>query len=171
MSKGKDTRSRETGQSIKLEVVDSGRVRDDAEEAAVSEDQKAEMAAAAIREAIEQQAREDEKPHSSSFTLRQILGGDFLSAKLMRQNIGLILVVVVFLLVSISNRYSVQKKLVEIDKLNTQLHDAKYRALSTGSQLTERTRQRYVLDALRHSKDSVLKQPDHPPFKVQVPEE
>lgn len=171
MGKSKDMLELEAGRSVELEIVDGAHAGETVAEAPLTEDQRAEQAAAAIQEAIEQQAREDERPHSSSFTLRQILGGDYLSAGLLRKNIVLILLIAAVFVVSISNRYSVQKKLIEIDKLNTQLRDAKYRALSTGSQLTERTRQRYVLEALRNSKDSVLKEPEHPPFKVLVPEE
>ena len=59
----------------------------------------------------------------------------------------------------------------EINRLEAKLKDAKYRALSTGSKYTEKTRLSFVLQALRNSKDSVLKIPDQPPYKIQVPEE
>ena len=82
-----------------------------------------------LKAAIAEQAREDEQPQSSNFTLRKILGGDILSAHILRNNIWLIIVIVGFIIVYISNRDSVQKYLLEIDKLNTELEDAKYRAL------------------------------------------
>ena len=44
-----------------------------------------------IKAAIEEQAREDEQPQSSNFTLRKILGGDILSTRLLRNNIWLII--------------------------------------------------------------------------------
>ena len=135
-----------------------------------AEDAEAERVAEAIKQAIEDQAREDENPHSTSFTLRQILGGEMLQAGILRKNVGLIFVVAAFLIVSVSNRYSVQKMLIEINKLEHKLDDVKYRALSTGSKYTEKTRQSYVLQALRHGKDSVLQIPEQPPFKIQVPE-
>ena len=123
-----------------------------------------------LKAAIAEQAREDEQPQSSNFTLRKILGGDILSAHILRNNIWLIIVIVGFIIVYISNRYSVQKFLLEIDKLNTELEDAKYRALSSSSQLTEKSRESHILELLKNRKDSVLKMSDRPPYIINVPE-
>ena len=123
-----------------------------------------------IKAAIEEQAREDEQPQSSSFTLRKILGGDILSARLLRNNIWLIITIVFFTIVYISNRYSVQKYLIDIDKLRNELDDAKYRALSSSSQLTEKTRESHILEILKTRKDSVLKMSDRPPYIIDLPE-
>ena len=114
-----------------------------------------------IKAAIEEQAREDEQPQSSNFTLRKILGGDILSTRLLRNNIWFIITAVIFTIVYISNRYSVQKYLIEIDKLQKELEDAKYRALSSSSQLTEKTRESHILEILKTRKDSVLKMSDY----------
>ena len=123
-----------------------------------------------LEAAIAEQAREDEQPQSSNFTLRKILGGDILSTHILRNNIWLIIVIVGFIIVYISNRYSVQKYLLEIDKLNTELEDAKYRALSSSSQLTEKSRESHILELLKNRKDSVLKMSDRPPYIINVPE-
>lgn len=123
-----------------------------------------------LKAAIAEQAREDEQPQSSNFTLRKILGGDILSAHILRNNIWLIIVIVGFIIVYISNRYSVQKYLLEIDKLNTEIEDAKYRALSSSSQLTEKSRESHILELLKNRKDSVLKMSDRPPYIINVPE-
>lgn len=123
----------------------------------------------ALKNAIEEQAREDEQPLSSNFTLKKILGGDIFSAHFLRNNIGLIVLIVVFVIIYISNRYSVQKYLIEIDKLETELSDAKYRALSSSSQLTERSRESHVLEILKTNKDSILKISSRPPFIINVP--
>ena len=123
-----------------------------------------------LKAAIAEQAREDEQPQSSNFTLRKILGGDILSARFFRNNIWLIITIVIFVIIYISNRYSVQKYLIEIDKLNTELEDAKYRALSSSSQLTEKTRESHILEILKTQKDSVLKMSDRPPYIINVPE-
>ena len=123
-----------------------------------------------IKAAIEEQAREDEQPQSSNFTLRKILGGDILSARLLRNNIWLIITIVFFTIVYISNRYSVQKYLIDIDKLRNELDDAKYRALSSSSQLTEKTRESHILEILKTRKDSILKMSDRPPDIIDVPE-
>ena len=122
-----------------------------------------------LKIAIEDQAREDERPLASNFTLKKILGGDIFSAHFLRNNIGLIVLIVFFIIIYISNRYSVQKDLIEIDRLQTELSDAKYRALSSSSQLTERSRESHVLEILKTNKDSILKIPSRPPFIINVP--
>ena len=123
-----------------------------------------------IKAAIEEHAREDEQPQSSNFTLRKILGGDILSARFFRNNIWLIITIVIFTIIYISNRYSVQKYLIEVDKLQNELEDAKYRALSSSSQLTEKTRESHILEILKTRKDSVLKMSDRPPYIIDIPE-
>ena len=79
------------------------------------------------------------------------------------------MVVVLFIIIYISNRYSVQKDLIEIDRLQKELSDAKYRSLSSSSQLTERSRESHVFEILKTNKDSVLKISSRPPFIINVP--
>lgn len=151
----------------------AGRRKKKEEEKKQKEEEKRKEEEEEVRElkaAIAEQAREDEQPQSSNFTLRKILGGDILSARLFRNNIWLIITIVLFVIVYISNRYSVQKYLIEIDRLNTELEDAKYRALSSSSQLTEKTRESHILELLKNRKDSVLKMSDRPPYIINVPE-
>ena len=123
-----------------------------------------------LKEVLNEQAREDEEPMSNNFTLRKILGGDILSAEMMRGQIWLIIIIVLFVIVYISNRYSVQKNLLEIDNLNKELQDVKYKALSSSSQLTERSRESHVLEMLKQNNDSTLKMPEQPPFIIEVKE-
>jgi len=122
-----------------------------------------------LEEAFKEQAREDEAAQSTTFTLRRILGGDFLTAEMLRRQIGVILLIVIFVIIYISNRYSCQQKLLEIDKLNVELQDAKYKSLSSASELTERCRESNVLEMLQNCKDSVLKTPTLPPYIIEVP--
>lgn len=123
-----------------------------------------------LKEAIREQAREDEEPLSGNISLRKILGGDFLTARLIRQQIGLILLIAFFIIIYISNRYSCENGLIEIDKLNTELQDAKFRALSSSSELTEKCRESNVLQMLKENNDSTLKIPNQPPYIINVPE-
>lgn len=125
---------------------------------------------AELQHAIREQAREDEQEQSRNFTLRKILGGDFLTARMIRQQIGLILLIVFFIIIYISNRYSCDKDLIEIDRLNKELLDAKFRALSSSSELTERCRESNVLQMLKNNKDSILKIPSQPPYIINIPE-
>ncbi len=124
-----------------------------------------------LKEVIKNQAIEGEEPLSSNFTLRKILGGDILTTQTIRRQIGVFLLITGFLIVYVSNRYSVQKDLIEIDKLQDELQDAKYKALSSSSQLTEKSRESHVLEMLNNNKDSVLKIANQPPYIINVPEE
>ena len=124
-----------------------------------------------LKEALMERATEDEAPASAKFTLKKVLGGDILSTETLRNQIWVILLVVVFMIAYIANRYSIQKDLLEIDRLNTRLQDAKYKALSSSSKLTEISRESHVLDMLKDNKDSVLKMPSQPPYIINVPGE
>lgn len=123
-----------------------------------------------FKEAIAKQAIEDEAPLSSSFTLRKILGGDILTAQVIRRQIWLIVLVVFFIIIYISNRYSIQQDMIEIDQLQEELQNAKYEALSSSSQITERSRESNVLKMLQNNKDSVLHIATQPPYIINVPE-
>ena len=126
---------------------------------------------ASLKEVIAKQAIEEEVSGSTSFTLRKILGGDILTAQIIRKQIWLFMLIVVFIIIYISNRYSIQKDLIELDQLQKELQDTKYKALSTSSQITEKSRESNVLDMLKHSKDSTLHIATQPPYIINVPEE
>lgn len=126
---------------------------------------------ASLKEVIAKQAIEEEVSGSASFTLRKILGGDILTAQIIRKQIWLFMLIVFFIIIYISNRYSIQKDLIELDQLQKELQDTKYRALSTSSQITEKSRESNVLDMLKHSKDSTLHIATQPPYIINVPEE
>ena len=85
-----------------------------------------------LKEVLMERATEDEAPASAKFTLKKVLGGDILSTETPRNQIWVILLVVVFMIAYIANRYSIQKDLLEIDRLNTRLQDAKYKASEAG---------------------------------------
>ena len=124
-----------------------------------------------LKAALAKQAIEEEASGSASFTLRKILGGDILTAQIIRKQIWLFILIVFFVIIYISNRYSIQKDLIELDQLQKELQDTKYKALSTSSQITEKSRESNVLDVLKHSKDSILHIATQPPYIINVPEE
>ena len=126
---------------------------------------------ASLKEVIAKQAIEEEASGSSSFTLRKILGGDILTAQIIRRQIWLVILIVLFVIIYISNRYNIQNDIIELDKLQKELQDTKYKALSTSSQITEKSRESNVLDMLKHSKDSTLHIATQPPYIINVPEE
>lgn len=119
---------------------------------------------------IKDKAREDDPRPSSTLTLRTILGGDFLTADMIRRQIWLIVLLVVFAIVYVAFRYQCQQDMLRIDKLEEELTDAKYKALSSSSTLTEKCRESHVMEALKENKDTLLKASDEPPYIVVVGE-
>lgn len=119
---------------------------------------------------IKQNVREEDSVPIGTLTLRKILGGDFLSADLVRRNIWPLVLVVVFTVAYVAIRYQCQQDLIQIDKMENELKDAKYKALSSSSTLTERCRESQVMKVLRQNNDSLLHVSDQPPYIIKVPE-
>lgn len=124
-----------------------------------------------LRAIIRQKSADEDMPMPKNKTFKKIIGGDILTTEFLRKQIWLILLVVAFLFLYISNRYTCQKSLIKIDKLKKDLVNAKYRALSSGSELTQRTRESKVLDELRMCSDSTLHIASQPPYIVNVKDE
>ena len=120
---------------------------------------------------IKEKAQDEDPKLTPSLTLRTILGGDFLTAEMVRRQIWLFVLLVVFCIAYVAVRYQCQQDLIAIDKLEKELLDAKYKALSSSSTLTEKCRESHVLDALKQNKDSLLHIADQPPYIIYVPEE
>ncbi len=123
-----------------------------------------------LKEMIRKTAVEEEHPNSSQFTLRKILGGDILNAKQVKAQVGVILLITVFMLVYISNRYRCQSAQIEIAQLEQELQDIQKKSLSMSSELTELTRETNVLQKLKENKDTTLKALEQPPFYIEVEE-
>ena len=125
--------------------------------------------ALSLRTIIRQQAIEDELPLTKNVTLGKILGGEMLNTQFLRQQIWVIVLITLFIIVYISNRYKCQQNLIKIDNLQSELEDAKYRALSSSSDLTQQTRESKVLERLHNDKDSTLHIPSQPPYIITIP--
>ena len=121
-------------------------------------------------EIIKEQAREEDPKLTSAVTLRSILGGDFLTAAMVRRQIWLFVLMVIFTVVYVAFRYQCQQDMIAIDKLEKEVLDAKYRALSCSSTLTEKCRESHVLEALKQNKDSLLHIADQPPYIIYIDE-
>jgi hypothetical protein len=119
---------------------------------------------------IKDTVKEEDPKLSPTVTLRTILGGDFLTAERVRHQIGLMMVIVIFAIIYVAFRYQCQQDLITIDKMEKELLDAKYKALSSSSTLTEKCRESHVLDALKNNKDSILHISDQPPYIINIPE-
>ena len=138
------------------------------------QDDKQNEAGARLQEAlkkIEETATEEDPRPSQHLSLRTILGGELLSTEMVRSQIWLFVLIVVFTIVYVAFRYQCQQDMLTIDKMEEQLKDSKFKALSSSSTLTEKCRESHVLDMLKQSNDSLLHQADQPPYIIEVPEE
>jgi hypothetical protein len=115
---------------------------------------------------IKDTVSEEEQTPTGALTLRKILGGDILSTDMVRRQIWLFLLIMVFTVTYVAVRYQCQQDLIKIDRLNRELKDAKYKALSSSSTLTEHCRESKVLELLKQNRDSLLKVSDQPPYIV-----
>lgn len=130
-----------------------------------------EPAAPSLQQIIREQATDEDMPLSKSdFSLRKIIGGDILMAEVVRRQVWLFILITFFLIVYISQRYSYDKYITEIAALEVELLDAKNKALSSTSELTESTRQSKILELLKANNDSTLHIADQPPYIIQVEE-
>ena len=139
----------------------------------LSLEEKAEKADQKIKDTIKkikENVHEDDPHPSQSLTLRSILGGDILTGEVVRNHIWLFVFIVVLSTAYVGIRYQCQQDMIAIDKLNTKLTDAKYRALSSSSTLTEKCRESRVLEILKQNKDTLLHIADQPPYIINVPE-
>lgn len=97
------------------------------------EPQQQEAPQASFKEVIAKQAIEEEASGSSSFTLQKDYGWrhsyrtNHTPADMARYPHR------VFVIIYISNRYNIQNDIIELDKLQKELQDTKYKALSTSS--------------------------------------
>ena len=162
---------------IELEIAETVEeqkaVETDAEESKDEKASRKETAEITLTETLKKikanASEEDPKP-SQQLKLRTILGGDLLSAEVVRSQIWLFVLIVGFTIAYVAFRYQCQQDLLTIDKKENELKDAKFRALSSSSELTERCRESRVLDMLKANNDSSLHQADQPPYIIQVPE-
>ncbi len=120
---------------------------------------------------IQKTASEEDPKPSQQVNLRSILGGDLLSTELVRSQIWLFLMIVAFATFYVAFRYQCQQDMLTIDRLEGELKNAKFKALSSSSTLTEKCRESHVLDILKQNKDSLLHQADQPPYIIEIPEE
>ena len=166
--KNESTKSRKSEDIKKDNMQEGNEVNDEiVTTKPLEEAEKKESTFDKLRQSV---SEEDDMP-ASALTLKTILGGDILYAEVLRKQLWLIVLVVFFTIIYVAFRYQCQQDMIAIDKLETELKDAKYKALSSSSTLTERCRESHVLEILKNNKDSLLKASDQPPYIINVPEE
>lgn len=110
--------------------------------------------------------KEEASPTGKKLSLKSIFLGDFLINDFLRRQAGLLALIVLFTVIYISNRYSCQQEMIEIDLLRKQLTDIKYDALTRSSELTERTRQSRIEEYVS-AKNSELQTSTAPPYIIE----
>ena len=119
-------------------------------------------------EIIRASVTEEESRPASTLTLKKVIGGDILTAAMVRSQLWLFVLIVGFTIVYVAFRYQCQQDMILIDKLEKKLKDAKYRALASSSELTERCRESHVLELLKTNKDSTIQVADQPPYIIKI---
>lgn len=121
-----------------------------------------------INKQAEEQIQKDESGITTEkkLTLKGIFLGDFLITDFLRRQSGLLVLITIFTVIYIGNRYSCQQEMIEIDRLRKELVDIKYDALTRSSELTERTRQSRIEEYVS-AEHSELQISTAPPFVIE----
>ncbi|MDR2916922.1 MAG: hypothetical protein LBV74_19185 [Tannerella sp.] len=98
-------------------------------------------------------------------SLMYILGGGILKEDFIVRHTKMIVLIVILLFFYISNRYACTIKIREIDRLQTQLKDVKFEALSISAKLTENTRPSQVEELVKRQ-GLDLEKAKTPPYKL-----
>lgn len=98
-------------------------------------------------------------------SLMYILGGGILKEDFVIKHTKMIVLIVILLFFYISNRYTCVIKLREIDRLQEQLKDVKFEALSVSAQLTGNTRPSQVEELVKQQ-GLDLEKAKTPPYKL-----
>ena len=99
--------------------------------------------------------------------IAQIMDGSFLGTDFFRQQYKFMLLVVVLLILYIGNRYSVNAKIAEVDRLKQELTETRYEALVQNSNLMQESRQSHIRK-LVEERGLDLRETTQPPFHLKV---
>lgn len=108
----------------------------------------------------------EKRPRKKKNRFLWIIRGDILVDKLSKEASAIIFVSVIIGIFYISNRYSVQQQLLEINSLRIELQDIKYNTLTQKAILLHKSRQSKIETELRKNGSS-LKIPTNPPFIIE----
>lgn len=97
--------------------------------------------------------------------LSYMIGGKFLSSDIFVQNAWLFALIVIYAFIYVSNRYSLQQELNEIEHLKKTKQDLKYDVLTLQSEFSEKSRQSQIEEYINKN-NSELKGATHPPYLI-----
>ncbi|MDR1981414.1 MAG: hypothetical protein LBQ39_07340 [Tannerellaceae bacterium] len=90
------------------------------------------------------QTQKKRRKKEKRFSFLYILGGGILKEDFIVNHPRMIVLIVVLIFFFIGNRYTCMQKLREIDRLQQELRDVRYEALSISSELTGNSRQSQI---------------------------
>ena len=111
------------------------------------------------------QQRKKVKRKENRFSPLYVLGGGILKDDFIIKHTRMIILVVILIFFFISNRYTCMQKLREIDRLQQQLRDVRFEALSISSELTGNSRQSQI-ELLIEEQGIELEGAKTPPYEL-----
>ncbi len=105
------------------------------------------------------------KKKEGRFSFLYVLGGGFLKEDFIIRHTRKIVFVVILIFFFIGNRYTCMQKLREIDRLQQQLRDVRFEALSISSELTGNSRQSQI-ELLIEEQGIELEVAKNPPYEL-----
>lgn len=94
-----------------------------------------------------------------------VFGGNVLTENFFVKNITFILILVVIMILFINHRYTVLRRIAEMERLKVELKDAKYESLDISSDLTEASRQGQIEKRVEES-GMQLKITNEPVYRI-----
>ena len=133
--------------------------------------EKLEALAEEARSLLRSEDSQREDTLEGKVTWRSFVSGEILLNPAFRRQIPLLIVILLFTIVYIDNRFAVQQQIIEIDRKEKALTEMKYIALTRSSELTEMTRQSRIEEAI-NAYQSELTTATNPPYLIREnPEE
>ena len=109
--------------------------------------------------------QQQKKKKERRLSLLYILGGGILKEDFIVKHTRMIVLVVVLIFFFIGNRYTCMQKLREIDRLQQELRDVRFEALSVSSELTGNSRQSQI-ELLIEEQGIELEAAKQPPYEL-----
>lgn len=116
--------------------------------------------------AKKQEKKEGDGKRRRANSLKNIVGGDILATDFFRRQTKLLVLIMVFIIFYVHNRYASQQQQIEIDRLKKELTDIKYDALTRSSELMEKSRQSRIEEYIS-TQESDLQTSTNPPYEIE----
>lgn len=114
---------------------------------------------------MEEKQQQKKKKKEKRLSLLYVLGGGILKEDFITKHLRMIVLVVILVFFFIGNRYTCMQKLREIDRLQQQLCDVRFEALSISSELTGNSRQSQI-ELLIEEQGIELEGAKTPPYEL-----